>query len=71
MTKLDAREAVARARVRAAARDLKDSLLAAAGTAAQDHPWSYPAVGFCSGFLATFLVPERRHPEGNGHGRWK
>jgi hypothetical protein len=72
MTKLDARELVARARVRAAARDLKHSLLSVAGVAAQEHPWSLPAVGFCTGFLATFLVPERRHhPEENGHARWK
>lgn len=68
MVHLELREANARLRVRAAALDLKDALVTAAGCAAHDHPWSLPAVGFCAGFLSTLLVPAR-HPfsEDDGH----
>jgi hypothetical protein len=71
MTKLEIREVVARARVRAAARDLKESLVVAVAATAEERPWSIPVVGFCAGFLSTFFIPERRHDAGsNGHGRW-
>jgi len=68
MAHLDVCEANARLRVRAAARDVKEAFVRAAACAAEDHPWAVPAVGFCAGFLATLLVPER-HPfaEENGH----
>lgn len=68
--RLDERETAARARVRAAVRDLEASVGDLAGSAAAAHPWSLPVMGFCAGLLASCLVPDRRyHPEENGHDR--
>jgi hypothetical protein len=67
---LEEREVVALARVRAAARDLKRAVFAAAMRGAREHPWALPSVGFCAGILAPFLVPDRRPaPEVSGHDR--
>lgn len=56
---LERREAEALGRVRDAARNLRDSVVAAGRHVVSVHPWALPSVGFCAGVLAPFLLPAR------------
>jgi hypothetical protein len=56
---LQRREAIARQRLRLAARDLKDTVLAGARREHRRHPWTLPAAAFLGGLLVPLLAPPR------------
>jgi hypothetical protein len=54
------RRAVARARVKSAARDLNHAVVDAGTRIVRAHPWAAASAGFCVGFAAPFLFRSRR-----------
>jgi hypothetical protein len=56
---LDEREALALARVRGAASELKRAVVAAGARVARDYPWALPSAGLLVGIVAPFLIPDR------------
>jgi hypothetical protein len=56
---LRCREAAAKAKLRAAARSLGDSIASGVRREQRLHPWVLPIAGFCTGFLIPFLLPDR------------
>lgn len=50
------RRAMARARVKSAARDLNHAVVDAGSRIVRGHPWAAASAGFCLGFAAPFLL---------------